>query len=370
MRAELKWAVGFVGALAVVLLMRTDGIFEKKNPPDLSSKSIGNQTHVYNHNKLLAVYNNEGNTFTQFWYEGENLIGGFSSGTANSNKGSPIKGHSPDYPFGWIDSNGNKPQWLGFWAGFSYVDKRWSGWFGINGNAGSLKNFTIDNPDPSQLFFNVSTQINRYWIFYPLFKCQVTYAITPDGIGVKSIVIVLNDLEPKGDWDLGGQLLMTQLECDLDPKIMPPYSSSNQPDLYYQLTMDHAVIAIDPFPPYKVPATPSNMYSEMEIPNQALVPMQSSMAILSPVGRPSRSVQLALRIDLKRSKLPPLEYYCEYNGERDYLNYLFSPAISTNSAINKIPKGTQWILYGDLIPWKGKDPKTLFKKAMISDIIP
>jgi len=370
MRAELKWAAGLAGVLALILLLRTDVIFEKRIPPDLSFKKIGNQTHVYNYNKLLAVYNNGGNTFTQFWNAGENLIGGFSSGTPNSNQGGPMKGHSADYPFGWIDGNGDKPQWMGFWAGFAYVDKRWSGWMGINGNAGALQNFTIDNPDPGRLFFNVSTQINKYWIFYPLFKCEVTYAVTPDGIGVKNMVTVLNDLEPKGGWDLGGQLLMTQLECDLDPKVVPPYSSSNQPDLYYQLAMDHGTVAIDPFAPYKVPATPSNMYSEKEIPNQALVPMQGSMAFLSPMGRPGRSVQLALRVDLKRSKLPPMEYYCEYNGERDYLNYLFSPAIGTNSTITKIPKGTQWILYGDLIPWKGKDPKTLFKKAFISDIIP
>jgi hypothetical protein len=368
MRANLRWGVGIIGVLALVFLMRANGFFEKRIPPNLSYKQVDNRTHIYNHNQLLAVYNDQGNTFIQFWHEGENLIGGFSSGTPNTNSGGAQKGHSSDYPFGHLDGSGNKPQWLGFWAGFNYMDKRWSGWNGINGNPATLKKFTIDQPDPSKILFHVSTQFNRFWIFQPLFKCQVTYAITPDGIGVKNVITFLDKLKPQWAWDLAGQLLMTQLECDLDPSL--PYSPKNQPDLYYSLATNNDVIAIDPFPPYKVPATPSNMYSEKEIPKQALVPMGSGMAILSPMGRPSRSVQLALRIDLKRSTLPPMEYYCEYNGERDYLNYLYSPAIGSNSTVTEIPKGTQWILYGDMIPWKGKDPKTLFKYTMLSDLIP
>ena len=354
-----------LGIFAVFYLMRSDLIFSRRTPPDLSYKTSNNKTYVYNHKNLLAVYNNQGNTFIEFWHEGVNLIGGFSSGAPNSNSGGAKKGHSPDYPFGWI-SKGKKPKWEGFWAGFSYVDKRSNKWAGINGNPAARKSFKIDQPDKTKLLFKVNTQIN--WLFvFPVFKCEVTYYISPDGIGVKNVVTIMRDIIPKGAFDQAGQFIMTQVECDLDPS--QPNVPAKQKDLYFKLATNNDVIAINPFPPYKVPATPSNMYSENNIPNQALVPKNATMAILSPFGRASRNINLALRVDLARSKLPPLEYYCEYNGERDYLNFLFSPAIDTNSKIKVVPKGTQWILYGDLIPWKGSDPKTLFKKPMVSDSI-
>ena len=54
-----------------------------------------------------------------------NLIGGFSSGAGNSNVGGAKRGHSDEYPFGWIDAQGGKPEWQGFWSGFAYLDRRW-----------------------------------------------------------------------------------------------------------------------------------------------------------------------------------------------------------------------------------------------------
>lgn len=112
------------------------------------------------------------------------------------------------------------------------------------------------------------------------------------------------------------------------------------------------------------------MYGDPNLPNTALVPMSGNLAFLSPFESAGLSPNLALRVDLKRSTLPPLEYYCEYNGERDYINFLFSPAVGTNRKIKTIPKGTKWVLYADMVPWKGADVKTIFKRAMISDALP
>jgi len=145
--------------------------------------------------------------------------------------------------------------------------------------------------------------------------------------------------------------------------------------LYYSLALNDTVVSIAPFPPYNA-ITPSNIYADQNIPsppqqqvhalpNTALVPSTQTIAFISPMGRPSRNVNLALRIDVSRSTLPPLEYYCEYNGERDYLNFLLSPAIGANRTTQTVPKGTTWVIYGDLIPWKGNDPKVLYTLPML-----
>lgn len=88
------------------------------------------------------------------------------------------------------------------------------------------------------------------------------------------------------------------------------------------------------------------------------------------MGRPGSDINLALRVDVKRSTLPALEYYCEYNGERDYLNYLYSTAIGSNRATTTVAGGTTWTLYGDLRPWQGADPQILYGLPMLSTVAP
>lgn len=367
MRIALKIAIVLGLGVAALLIFRRPGSFEWQAAPVLTYQEINDRTYIYNHGKLLAVYSSRGNTFIEFWYEGANLIGGFSSGTPGSNQGGPVKGHSADHPFGWIANDGTKPQWEGFWSGFAYKDVRWPGWVGINGNPFAVKSFTASQPSQSELIFTAISRIDHLFVF-PLFQCEVIYAVTPHGIGVKNTVTILDDLTPDGSWDLAGQLIMTQVDCDLDPAA--PYNQSGQPDLFFKLALTNDTIGIDPFPPYKVPATPSNMYGDLNLPNTALVPTGGSVALISPFERSGANLNLALRVDMKRSVLPQLEYYCEYNGERDYLNFLFSPAVGSNRSIKTIPKGTKWVLYGDMMVWKGKDPKTIFKRALISDALP
>lgn len=366
-----RLAIKITGAVALgvltLLIFRWPGPFELWLAPVLTFKELNDRTYVYNRGKLLAVYNNAGNTFIQFWYKGRNVIGGFSSGTPGSNNGGPVKGHSSDYPFGWLANGGVKPQWQGFWAGFSYKDVRWKEWKGINGNPFALKSFTATQPGKSELIFTVKSRIDHLLLF-PLFECEVLYSITPQGIGVKNTITILGDLTPDGSWDLAGQLIMTQADCDLDPAA--PYTQAGQPDLFFKLALTNGAVNIDPFPPYQIPATPSNMYGDPNLPDSALVPMNGSLAFISPFESAGPGANLALRVDLKRSTLPPLEYYCEYNGERDYVNFLFSPAVGTNRSIKTVPKGTKWVLYGDMVPWEGADPKTLFKRALLSDALP
>lgn len=347
------------------------------SPPvaDLRSETVQGETRIYNGQDLLAVYSHTGNTFTQFWVYGSNLLGGFSSGTPGSNAGGPMKGHSADYPFGHIsDAAGNKLQWEGFWAGFNYIDVRWMFWTGIAGNPLAQCSFSVEQPRNDLVVLHVTTQVP--FCFDPLFQCEVDYFVKPQGIGVKSVVTVLKELQPLGADDTGGQLLMSQVDCDLDPA--QPYQEANQPDLYYKLALNDAVVAIDPFPPaggYNT-ITPSNIYADQNIPappqnrvnplpDTALVPSQQTLAFISPFGRPGSNLNLALRIDLAKSTLPPLEYYCEYNGERDYLNFLLSPAIGLNRSVKTVPQGTTWVMYGDMVPWVGTDPKVLYSTPLL-----
>jgi len=341
----------------------------------LTYETVGGKTYVYSCQQLLAVYNHAGNTFTNFWADGMNLIGGFCSGdsAATSNSGHPMKGHSAEYPFGHRDANGGFPQWEGFWSGFNYIDKRWMNWAGVPGNTLAQCSYTIDQPRNDLVVLHVVTQVP--FCLAPFFQCEVDYFITPEGIGVKNVVTVYNELQPLGYDDTGGQFIMTQVECDLDPA--QPAVQADQPDLYYALALNDANVALNPFPPYN-PITPSNIYADgaatgqgaYTLPNTALVPTNDTLAFLAPFGRPSRNIHLALRIDLVRSILPPLEYYCEYNGQRDYLNFLFSLAIGVNRATKVVPAGTQWTLYGDLVAWRGNDPAVVRSLPWLYELSP
>ncbi len=349
----------FAAALTVPLLA---GCWPCSNV--LTKKTEAGKTYVYNCGKLLAVYNHAGNTFTEFRVDGLNLIGGFCAGPpgTSTNLDGAMKGHSPEYPFGHRDANGNMLPWQGFWSGFNYIDQRWMTWAGVPGNALAQCSYSFSQPRDDLLILTVITQVP--FCFDPLFQCEVNYYISPAGIGVTNKITIYKDLEPFGYDDTGGQFLMTQVDCDLDPAF--PETQADQPDLYYKLALNDAVVSLVPFPPYN-PITPSHIYADGPaaapgydpLPDSALVPPTAARAILSPFGRPSRNVNLALRIDLEHSTLPPLEYYCEYNGRRDYLNFLLSPAIGQNRATKSVPAGTVWELRGDLLPWKGSDPAVL-----------
>ncbi len=336
----------------------------------LTSKTEQGETSFYNCEQLLAVYNHSGNTFTEFRFNGVNLIGGFCGGAPGTtvNGGAAIPGHSPEYPFGHRDANGTRLQWEGFWSGFNYMDKRWLFWTGVPGNPLAQCSHSISQPRTDLIVLHVVTQVP--FCLDPLFQCEVDYFVTRRGIGVKNTITVLKELQPLGYDDTGGQFLMTQVECDLDPA--QPYLQANQVDLYYQLVLNDTVIALNPFPPYNT-ITPSNIYADgaaagvgmYPLPNTALAASNEKMAFLCPMGRPSRNMNLALRIDVEHSTLPALEYYCEYNGERDYLNYLFSPAIGVNRPTQVVPAGTSWFLCGDLVPWSGSDPTVLRGMAWV-----
>jgi len=344
----------------------------------LSHDTANGKTYIYNCGKILAVYNHAGNTFTEYWMEGINLIGGFCGGApgTTSNTDAPVVGHSPEYPFGHRDAAGNRLQWEGFWSGFNYIDKRWMVWTGVPGNPLAQCSFSVDQPRNDLVVLHVVTQVP--FCVDPLFQCEVDYFVTPQGIGVQNVITVFKELQPLGPDDTGGQFLMTQVECDLDPA--QPYLQANQPGLYYTLACNDNVVTIDPFPPYNA-ITPSNIYADQNIaapttqavhplPNTALVPAGETLAYISPLGRPNRYLNLALRIDIAHSTLPPLEYYCEYNGERDYLNFLLSPAIGLNRSNPIIPAGTRWVLRGDLIPWKGSDSNVLRSMPWLYEGLP
>jgi len=335
----------------------------------LTYEVTGGKTYIYNCGQPLAVYNNGGNTFTEFWYEGVNLIGGFCGGPPGTtvNTGGAMKGHSPEYPFGHRTAGGDRLPWEGFWSGFNYMDKTQLIWIGMPGNPLAQTSFEIEQPRQDLVILHVGTRVPFSWVPDPLFECDVDYFVTPDGIGVRNEIKVFKQLEPLGWDDTGGQFIMTQAECDLDPA--QPYAQANQPDLYYKLACNDNLLSIDPFPPYNQ-ITPSNIYADHDtpappanrvhpIPNTSLVPVGETMAFISPLVRPSRNLNLALRVDLAHSTLPRLEYYCEYNGERDYLNFLLSPAIGQNRVNTTVPAGTNWVLYGDLVPWKGTNPNVL-----------
>jgi len=347
-------------------------------PPSCSAKlsythdAATNRHIIYRGSKTLAVYNHAGNTFTEFWYQGVNMLGGFSSGTAGSNSGGAAVGHSADYPFGWVAPGGGKPQWEGFWAGFGYVDATTKTWIGVAGNPFAEQAFSITPMGDDLLDVHVTLLV------FPLYVCDVHYYVSAKGIGVRSDIYVYTKLYPLGYDDTGGQFLMTQVDVDLDPA--QPYAAGSQGALYYTLAMDGLYEDIDPFPPYNQ-FTPSNIYADQYVPgppshavhplpDTARVPMGNPVSYLTPLERPDRRQNLALRIDLSRSSLPDLEYYLEYNGERDYLNYLYSAAIGVNRGIPEVPAGTIWRLYGELRPWTGSDPSPLEWLPMLSDIAP
>ncbi|MDD5572104.1 MAG: hypothetical protein PHD97_13215, partial [Bacteroidales bacterium] len=244
-----------------------------------------NKHYVYNDGALLAIYNNSGNTFTTFMYKGKNVLGGFSSGTPGTNVGGPVKGHSTDYPYGWIDGGGNKPIWEGFWTGFAYMDTRTNMWEGVAGNPFAQQSFSITQICPKLLDMHsvmiVGPQGN------PLFQCDVHYYISPAGIGVYNKTTLLRYIQPVGYDDTGGQFMMSQVDCDLDPS--KSYDSINQTDLYFKLACDAHTENINPFSPYNN-ITPSNIYADQNItsppgnvvhplPNTALVSTSHSFSI-------------------------------------------------------------------------------------------
>ncbi|MDD5571880.1 MAG: T9SS type A sorting domain-containing protein, partial [Bacteroidales bacterium] len=81
--------------------------------------------------------------------------------------------------------------------------------------------------------------------------------------------------------------------------------------------------------------------------------------------RPDTNHNVALSVDIDNSTLPPLEYYCEYNGERDYLNFLFSAAIGNNRTVKTVNGGTIWSLYGDMLPWNGTNPADIYEIPLL-----
>ncbi len=334
------------------------------------------QTRFYAGDELLAVYNNGGNTFTEFHVGGMNLLGGYAPGANGTNDGPPVAGHPAPYPFGQI-GGGAYSQWEGFWAGYNYVDRRWGAWTGVNGNPGAVRSFEVAADGADAIDVHVVSEVG--WNGTALFECDVHYRVTRAGIGVRSDVHALSDLEPQGVADLGGQLLMAQADSDVDPAL--PLDSS-QPSQYFRMAFDDYLQDIDPYPPYNV-ATPSNMYDDTEVasppeqalhalPNTALVPAGRAVTYTSTLGRADRAWNVALRVDLVRSSIPPLEYYCEVNGARDYLNFVYTPAIGSNRAasVQTVAAGTRWRLYGDLRPWNGTDATVLATLPLLSDPLP
>jgi hypothetical protein len=325
--------------------------------------------------EVLALYNNRGNTFIEFWSGGVNVIGGYARGEGKTNWGPPVKGHGAGYPYGQIDtSTFTYGEWEGFWSGYNYIDTRWGHWAGVNGNPSAQRSFDVQPTSDGRLDVHVMTEVDSEGM--RLYACDVHYYVSKDGIGVRNDVTVLSDLYPWGMGDSGAQFLMTQADSDVDPAL--PLDGS-QPDQYFQLASHGWVQNLDPYPPYGK-YTPSVEYSDQEalwapdfrmyaLPDGALVPTAETTPYLTVMGRQSRAVNLALRVDQSRSTLPQLEYYCEINGERDYVNYDFSAALGWNGPA-MISAGTKWQLYGDLLPWTGTDPEVLGSTPMLSDGIP
>ncbi len=366
-----------------------------KPPPVLTYEVDGvAQVHrFYADGTLLAVYDHTSNTFTQLIVDGVNVIGGFSSAGPDTNDGPSAAGHSADYPFGRLDAPGaseSKGRWEGFWAGFGFVNTATGFWEGVNGNPGAAKSLDVTATAGGPLDLHAVSEVTSSADpANPMFRCDVHYYLSTKGIGVSSTTTFLKTVVPAGNDDTGGQLLMTQADVDLDPAASStpgypyPYSheKADQPSLYWKLAYDEGVQDIDSFPPYSK-WTPSNIYSETEtppgtdpsvashgLPNSAVVPTTHPFTFLSPFDRPDRDLNLALRVDLVRSTLPQLEYYCEVNGERDYFNYLYSANVGYNRGTN-IPAGTVWHLYGDLLPWRGSDPGVLRSIPLLSDVAP
>ncbi len=373
-----------------------DGPPPPKPPPVLTYEVDGvAQVHrFYADGTLLAVYDHASNTFTQLIVDGVNVIGGFSSAGADTNYGPSAAGHSADYPFGRLDAPGtseSKGRWEGFWSGFGFMNAATSAWEGVNGNPGAVKSLevttaTAGGPIDLHVVSEVTSSADPA---NPMFHCDVHYYVSTKGIGVSNTTTFLKTVLPFGNDDTGGQLLMTQADVDLDPAPSStpgypyPYSheKADQKSLYWKLAYDEGVQDIDSFPPYSMD-TPSNISSETEsppgtdpsvathgLPNTARVSTTQPFTFLSPFDRPDRDLNLALRVDLVRSTLPPLEYYCEVNGERDYFNYLYSAAVGFNRGI-AIQAGTVWHLYGDLLPWHGSDPEVLRSIPLLSDAAP
>jgi glycosidase len=329
-------------------------------------------TWIFADGELLALFNNHGNTFIEFWVGGVNVIGGYDPAPGWTNWGPAQKGHSPGYPFGQFVGGEYWP-WEGFYAGFNIMDPRWKGFLGVTGGPHA---FDVQVAADGRLDLHTFDQIARDGL--PLYDLDVHYYVSRQGIGVRDDVQIRSDLSTWGGGDTGGQFLMTQADSDLDPAL--PYDRELQPDQYFQLGVDGAIVDLDPFPPYGR-YSPSNEYTDMDyrpdgdefhmqaLPGGALVAEGQGMSYVTAMGRRSRATNLALRVDQLRSTLPPMEHYCEINGERDYLNFNFNAALGWNGP-SMVPGGVAWRLYGDLLPWSGTDPEVLRGIPMLSDGIP
>ncbi len=331
-------------------------------------------TWFFSDGALLALYNNRGNTFIEFWVEGVNVIGGYDPTGGPTNWGKAVKGHSPGYPYGQIDRYAEYGPWEGFWSGYNYIDTRWYYWIGVNGNPDAQRSFDVQPTEDGRLDVHVVTEVEGRGM--RLYGCDVHYYLSKDGIGVRNDVTIHSDLYPWGFGDTGAQLMMTQTDSDLDPAL--PYDRE-QPDQYFQLALDGYVQDLDPYPPYGK-YTPSVEYTDSEylalpdfrmyaLPNGARVSPDLPLTYFAVMGRKSRALNVAMRVDQTRSRLPPLEFYSEVNGERDYLNTVYSAALGWNGDA-MIPADTHWTLYGDFRPWKGTDPQALREIPMLSDGIP
>ncbi|MFQ5479637.1 MAG: hypothetical protein ACE5E4_13590, partial [Candidatus Binatia bacterium] len=190
--------------------------------------------------ETIAIYRHRGNTFVEFRHEGVNLLGGFSGSDNKTNHGGSKKGHGGGYPFGWLDSKGRRQEWAGFWAGYAYLDRRWGFWEGVPGNPFAEQSHELRRVRPDCIELHVVTKVGP--LKNPLFQCNVYYYVSPAGIGVKSAVKVLRRLEPVGFDDTGGQLIMTQIDCDLDPS--KPYTRKGQMSLYYRLALDKELLRL------------------------------------------------------------------------------------------------------------------------------
>lgn len=369
----------FIGCSEPGNFSRSDKKVNKKNEIDQSrfiNKSIQggmitwnqdpgqNKTYFYNDGDLLAVYNNKYNTWTEFYVKDgrnyRNIIGGFSDSVG--------KGHDSYYPYGHPAGSTTKIKWEGFWAGFNYYDDIFKSWIGINGNPDAEQSFTVTSIMDNLVDVHVETKVD--FLFWTVFECDVHYYLSTYGIGVSNKIKFKATIYPYGYHDTGGQLIMTQVDCDFDPSL----SNANQKSLYFKLAADKNAYLLDPFSPYGG-LTPSNTWTDITIPSYWETPLSNTALVnercisyFTPYERLDSNVNLALRVDMKNSKLPDLEYYCEYNGEHDYLNFLYSPAIGKNRTQKSIPAGTEWILYGDFIVWEGDDPEILNSVPLQVDV--
>jgi len=156
----------------------------------------------------------------------------------------------------------------------------------------------------------------------PLFQCESIISSLQRESVFQNVITVFKELQPLGPDDTGGQFLMTQVECDLDPP-----AALQAPGLVFTTRWPAATASSRSIRSRPTTRSPPPHLCRPEhrgppaqvvhpLPNTALVTCGRNTGVLSPLERPNRYLNLALRIDIEHSTLPPLEYYCEYNGDR------------------------------------------------------